>query len=748
MKHWLVALAAGLVVAICGALLTLTPVGATFEQNFGLVWLFHMRGPITPPKEVAIIAIDDQTGSHLGLSNLPREWPRTIHAQLVRNLTRLGASVISFDFDFQLPKKPADDAAFSAAVAASQRVVLAERLVGKRRPVLDRAGYTRGSVWMEQLVPPIAPLANAARGLGSFPLPKVDVAVHEFWAFKPSVGDAPTMPVVALQIHALRAYASLRALIAANAPGKVSALPHAPLSLSAADLRSTMLELRRVFTQHPGLVARSADELPTDSAQPPTGVHHLLTSLQYLYVGPDQRFLNFYGPPGTITTIPYHQMAGANFELKNQALPDLTGTAVFVGFSDLYDPGQPDRFNTVFTSADGVDLSGVEIAATGFANLLTNRTLHPATIRDACGALAVFGLLVGVAAFALRPLLGITVTLGLGGLYALLAYHAFSGFDYWLPFATPLLVQLPLALFIGLLAQYRSEREKKARATRAISLYLPAHLARDITEQRMDEEALNRVTYSVCFASDMAGFTTIAERLKPKELATFLNDYFESLSAPLRRHQVDVIEFRADGIMCAWTAEQASGEVHQRAILAALEAVQTIELFKQRYVLLSQSLRIGLETGMVYVGHAGGGGHFVYSIVGDCANTAARIEGLNKHLGTQLLAGASVIEGVTGILTRFVGNFRFVGKSEPMPIVEIIALDSIASDSQRKLCADFNRAMEHMENRHWAAAVQGFAGILDEYPTDGPATFHRARCQAFELEAPTESPLIVRMDVK
>ena len=46
------------------------------------------------------------------------------------------------------------------------------------------------------------------------------------------------------------------------------------------------------------------------------------------------------------------------------------------------------------------------------------------------------------------------------------------------------------------------------------------------------------------------------------------------------------------------------------------------------------------------------GGHFVYSIVGDCANTASRVEGLNKHIGTQLLATESVVAGLDNILVR------------------------------------------------------------------------------------------------
>ena len=186
----------GLGTAAVGALLLATPQGTEFEQSVGLKWLFRLRGPLPSPSEVAIAAIDDQTGSQLGVSNLPREWPRSVHGQLVEEVTRRGASTIVFDFDFQLPKKDADDDAFAAAVNASGRVVLAEKLLGKRQPLLNAHGQTSGSIWLEKLVPPIASLAAAARGLGSFPLPKVEVAVHEFWVFKPSVGSAPTMPTV------------------------------------------------------------------------------------------------------------------------------------------------------------------------------------------------------------------------------------------------------------------------------------------------------------------------------------------------------------------------------------------------------------------------------------------------------------------------------------------------------------------------------------------------------------------------
>ncbi|MGZ8158301.1 MAG: CHASE2 domain-containing protein [Methylobacter sp.] len=745
MRRWLKGLIASITIAAVGVLLGLTPLGADFEQNVGLSWLFKLRGTIEAPKDVVVVAIDEQTGGHLGLSKLPREWPRSVHGRLVENLTRRGASVIVFDMDFQQPKQMEDDAAFAQAVADSGRVTLVEKLVGKRQPLFNSSGKQSGSVWMEQLVLPIPALAAAAKGIGPFPLPKVQVSVHQFWAFKRSV-DAPTMPAIALQIHAMEAYPYLVRLLK---QAGVSAPPPPVEAARATEVHKFMNEIRSLFSKAPELGNTLRAMLVNDNgfsispAQRP-----LVQALIGLYEGDDHRYLNFYGPPGSITTIPYHLFADDRKADSGVQLPNLAGKVVFVGFSDLYDPGQPDRFYTVFTNDDGVDLSGVEIAATSFGNLLTDRCLRSVGMHEETLIVAAFGGIAGAIAFLLPAIAGVPLILILAAGYAAFAQQFFAGSDVWLPLAIPMLLQLPLALFGGLLAQYFLERRKKTRATQAIGLYLPEKMVRDFTENNLDQSALNRVTYSVCFASDMAGFTTISEILKPKELAAFLNDYFETLSAPLRRNGVDVIEFRADGIMCAWTAEKPDQHVRRKALLAGLEAIEAVSGFEKRYAQFSHSLRIGLEDGMAYVGHAGGGGHFVYSIVGDCANTAARIEGLNKHLHTQLLTSRSAMEGVDDLLCRFLGEFRFVGKAEPLPILEVLALESTANEMQRKLCERFAIAMDELRSGRWHEAGDIFEAILHDFPDDGPSRFHLARCRRYANIPSDESPWIVHMDAK
>ncbi len=111
----------------------------------------------------------------------------------------------------------------------------------------------------------------------------------------------------------------------------------------------------------------------------------------------------------------------------------------------------------------------------------------------------------------------------------------------------------------------------------------------------------------------------------------------------------------------------------RKALLAALDAGEAIKDFRKRHDMPGARLRIGLEAGYVYVGHAGGGGRFVYSIVGDSANTASRVEGLNKHVGTQILATGEVVAGFENLVMRSLGAFQFVGKTDAIPVYEVLA---------------------------------------------------------------------------
>lgn len=743
-------LAVGLITGLAGVLFGLTNWGGTFERSVGLSWLFNMRGPVAAPPDVAVVAINGQTGDQLGLPSLPRDWSRTVHARLVDELTRRGARAIVFDMQFDKPKVAVDDQAFAKAVDASDRVALIELVTGKRQPITDASGQQNGSIWVEELVGPLPALSAAAKGLATFPLPKVDASVSEFWVFKESVGDAPTLPAVALQVHALQAYPAWISLLGQLSAPAVDGLPREASGIGkAAQMRRVMHSMRSVFENDPTAPDRLERLIEQETPQRSAEENRLLKALLGLYSGNAHRMINFYGPPGTIRTIPFQAVLGGDASNSGKAF-DFRGKTVFVGFSDLYDPGHPDRFYTVFTNEDGVDLSGVEIAATAFGNLLTDSSIKPVANVQALGLLLSFGIVIGMLAYLLPAMVGVPLAIAVALAYAFAAQWLFNSGGHWLPLATPLLAQFPLALFLGLMGQYLLERHRGQRISKALSYYVPEGVARDLTENRKGADAFNKVVYGTCFATDMSGFSTISEQLPPDKLAVFLNEYFDTLARSLKRHQVDVTEFRADAIMCAWTADSPTVEVRRKAVFAALGAAEAINEFKQRNAMLQAALRVGLEAGHFYIGHAGGGGHFVFSIVGDTANTASRIESLNKHTGTQILATQEVVEGLDGLLLRPVGDFVFVGKTEAIPIVEIMASAAEATDRQRLLAERFAEALAIFHTADWVKAAVAFEALQKEFPDDGPTRFYIARCKAYlsGTTQPPENARVIKMDAK
>lgn len=764
MPRWVKAVLVGLLTSLIGVGLALTTLGGKFEEQVGLTWMFKVRGSIKPPDNVAIVAIDGRTGNLLDLPKLPRDWPRSVHGKVIDRLIELGASAIVFDIDFRRAKEESEDRALAQAIERANRVVLVEALEGLKQPLGNveswtksiqmtapnaqapkngNAGQEEGWLWVEQLIPPTDVLARAAYGTGTFPVPKTQEAVYQYWAFKPSAGDAATIPAVALQVHAMRTYERWRqVLIQAELP-TAEALPETSRDFGDAErLKEVMIGLRRSIHDDPAAGARlkgAIEQLGGRDAE-----SGLIQALHTLYSGDSHRYINFYGSPGTITTIPYHLMAT---ELWGEAL-DVQDKVVFVGFSDIYNPGQPDRFYSVFTNDDGIDLSGVEIAATAFGNLANNEALIPADTMTTVLILFAFGALLGAGIYLFPAVIAIPVAVGAAAIYGIWAQYAFSNMNLWLPLATPLLVQLPMAVFIGLLSNYLLERRQKIEVTEAISYYLPDEVMADFGRGSLSPESLNKVVYATCLATDMSGFSTIAETMSPDELASFMNKYFDALAAPLKEHSASVIEFRADAIMCAWAAPKPEEGVRRAALLAAVGTGEAIHRFSES-VQVPLSARVGLEADFIHIGHTGGGGQFVYTILGDAANTASRIEGLNKYLNTQILATATVTEGIDALLLRPVGEFQLKGKKEAVGVNELVSLVSDATDEQYALCKRFAEALSAFRDERWGEAASLFQGVLEAFPNDGPAAFYLDYCKQYMHNPPeSDRPSVIQMTSK
>ena len=94
MSRPLTGLALGLAIALAGVVAVAIAPFANIEESLGLQWMFNVRGPVSPPADVVIIAIDEQSAQKLGLPDKPRDWPRDLHAQVVGYLAKAQARII------------------------------------------------------------------------------------------------------------------------------------------------------------------------------------------------------------------------------------------------------------------------------------------------------------------------------------------------------------------------------------------------------------------------------------------------------------------------------------------------------------------------------------------------------------------------------------------------------------------------------------------------------------------------------
>ncbi|UCE88949.1 MAG: adenylate/guanylate cyclase domain-containing protein, partial [Pseudomonadota bacterium] len=620
----------GLLVAFAGIAVGFTPPGRWVEENLGQHWLFNLRGPLPAPDGVVVVTIDRESSDRLGLPNVPRKWPRDLHAKLVGNLARAGAAVVAFDIIFEEPRGPEQDGPFARALGEAGNVLLFQYLKKESLQVNGAAGNALGEVLIEKLVPPIPEFAGAALGLAPFALPKVPARVSQAWLFDPQATDAPTLPVVALQISALGVYERLVALLRETAGKAAQRLPaDAQAFLAARPVNETVRAISRMFAAEPALAARIARRLEADEPDMAAQDLSLLHALIAVYSGPHSRYLNFYGPPRTVTTVPYVrvlEMYDADANDARAKLPDFTGKAVFVGFSEQLQPEQKDGFYTVYTQETGLDVSGVEIMATTYANILGRSALRVPGPGAELAVLLLWGLLLGALLRLITGRLLVPLAAAVSVGYFLLAYALFVQQLIWLPLLVPLLWQAPLAVVVALVWRYREAHRERENIRQAFGYHLPPEVVDQLAGGMHDMAASSQQMYGICLATDAGQYTTLSEQLAPAELRDLMNAYYEVIFAPVRSAGGVVSDVVGDAMLAVWAARTPQRELRRRACGAALKVVDAVTTFNRERPQYPLPTRLGLHCGEVVLGHVGAIDHYEYRAVGDIVNTATRIE--------------------------------------------------------------------------------------------------------------------------
>lgn len=449
-SRMLKATALGLVVGIVGLITSPFQFAMNLEEDTGLGLLFQLRGPRKPPADVVVVSIDKQSSDKLNLHNNPDKWPRSLHGRLTENLIREGARVIAFDVHFIEPRIAEDDALFAESIQKAQNVILCESLIPRELPTSGSGEIITGFHNIVKTVKPFDLLADSAVATGPFVLPRIPFKVNRYWTFQPGAGDSPSLPVLAFQLSTLSVYDEFIHMLKKASPDHASNLPsHGTTAYNTKNFKQLVREIEEVFQGDPELELRMLVELENSTPQSLNAeALHTLKSLIKMYGGATSRYVNYYGPPHTIKTIPYYQALQIRDGMYEDQSMDLRNKVVFVGLSERLLADRKDSFYTVFSQADGIFVSGVEIMATVFANFKEDNPLQPIGMGAHILVLILWGILLGIACRISSVRIGALNAMGLSILYLVAAVYLFKAKNVWYPVVIPLFFQAPMA-FLG-----------------------------------------------------------------------------------------------------------------------------------------------------------------------------------------------------------------------------------------------------------------------------------------------------------
>lgn len=167
--------------------------------------------------------------------------------------------------------------------------------------------------------------------------------------------------------------------------------------------------------------------------------------------------------------------------------------------------------------------------------------------------------------------------------------------------------------------------------------------------------------------TDIQAFTTIVERLSPERCVEMLNEYFPTVIAPISERGGVVTQFQGDAMLVTFNMPLADPLHADKALQAAAEIQELLR--GREFAGVPLPTRIGINSGEVVAGNVGSGDRYHYTIHGDAVNIAARLEQLNKELGTRILISANTVALLSDrSQVKMLGETRIRGKSTPMEI--------------------------------------------------------------------------------
>ncbi|MBI4384665.1 MAG: adenylate/guanylate cyclase domain-containing protein [Nitrospinae bacterium] len=687
------------------------------------------RGSRPPSGTIAIVAIDEKSLKEHG--RWP--WPRTVLADLLDRLSEAEVKTIGFDIFFPEKDGYVPFASFKRAIREKDlRGVSRENLL----QWLDETGDSdrrfaasierSGRVVLGYFVYPLEDKAGvSAQKAGEKQFELLDSSqysiVQRF--------DSPGQPAALRRIHMVGMNLP-EFMRSANAAGFVSFIPEIDGVVRWVPL---VQEFQKTLFPPLSLqLVQQATGLSLAVRIAPYGVAGVMVGDMAVPTAENGDFLiNYYGPAYTFTHYPATDVLSGKVGAR-----ELKDKIVLVG-------GSAAGTHDIHTSPYGPLFSGVEIHANIMENLLQGDFLRrPEWFRVLdLGVIAISGLLLGaVSAYFKAITMAVLLTVAIAG-YISFDYYIFAKMGLWINSVYSVLNLV--FVFTGIVI-YRFAFEEREK--RFIKSAFGQYLAPAVVEQVVNDPSLLKLggerKILTAFFSDIAGFSSISEKLSPEALVDLLNVYLTEMTDIILKYEGTVDKFVGDAIVAFFGAPIPCEDHARRACLASMEMQARLGVLRERWKSEGKPeifARVGLNTGPMIIGNMGSKTRMDYTIMGDAVNLASRLEGVNKQYGTYIMISEFTYEQARDFIdARELDWIRVVGKNEPIKIYEVLGGKGEIAGPMRNALPIFDKGLQHYRRMEWDSAMACFGKVLEIRETDGPASAFSRRCMLFKKDPPPD----------
>ncbi|MEH2504488.1 adenylate cyclase [Bradyrhizobium sp. AZCC 1578] len=634
-------------------------------------------------RPVTIVDIDEKSQEKLG----QWPWPRTRLADLINELTQLGAVVIAFDAVFSEPDRlnpalaadtfrnldeetrarlralPSNDQVFADAIKAS-RVVLGESGLPEEVTALDKTLPVTGLAMLGEepqrfmfdfpgLLRNVPVLEHAAAGRGLFTIkPERDGIIRRV----PMIMQAQGQTLPSLTFEMLRV---------ASGSGTIL------IKAEKAGIKS---------------IGVKGFQIPTDRNG-------------QIWVHYARNDASIYVP-------------AINVLEKNVAPDMIAGKLVLIGTSAV-------GLNDIKTTPVSRAMPGVEIHAQVLETTLTGEVISTPIYGIAVefATALLFGLLV----IAFAPLFGPVTLVALGAAFATAligtSVYFYAQHRLLIDFTYPLMSTTSIYLTL-IFASFVREQAQRRQIRSAFGQYLSPALVEQLAQSPEKLVLGGEEREMTIMFSDMRGFTSISETYKndPQGLTALMNRFLTPLTNAILDRKGTIDKYMGDAIMAFWNAPLDDKDHELNACEAALDMLDRVdELNQAREQEAKQEGRpfiplnagIGLNTGVCVVGNMGSDQRFDYSVFGDSVNLASRLEGQSKEYGFPIIVGSKTALAVKDKFAILELDFIMVkGKKEPEVIYAIAGREDTAQSGRFQRLRNLTIEMlACYRNRDWDGAL-------------------------------------------